>query len=113
MRGILRNIKIHQATGLELNGHSLTAKRYFDRLFQSMRIELSDNWPDSIFYKVGDKVFIIEDSDRLYCKRDGFVDIIQKKLNCSLDEAEELIKGMLELFIGRKVGEFNTTNPSC
>jgi hypothetical protein len=73
-------------------------EEFFLSLFNQMKTKLSDDYPDSIFYMIDDKVYMKQDkkTKNIWIRYEDFWSVFESKFGYKREETRELLRGMLE-----------------
>jgi hypothetical protein len=79
-------------------------EEFFLNLFNQMKTKVSDDYPDSIFYMIDDKLYMEQDKKTKYIwiRYDGFWSVFESKFGYKREETRELLRGMLESHLKSK-----------
>jgi hypothetical protein len=71
---------------------------FFRELVSKFEIKLSDDYPDSIFYLIGDKIYMqqVKKRKNIFIRYEDFWSVFESKFGYNFQESRELLKGMLE-----------------
>ena len=102
---IVRHIKINKALGVELEGDVKKVYDFFNELFNGLKEHESDEHSGDIFFRKNDIIYIHQDSKNkvLWCSHMHIWSFFVTEFGYNYNEITNLIQGMLELYLKRKV----------
>jgi len=103
---IVRHIKINKALGVKLTGDNKKIDNFFKELFNGLEEYESDKYPDYIFFIKNDIIYIRQSSKnkKLWCSHKYIWSFFETEFGYNYNEISNLIQGMVELHLKRKVG---------
>ena len=97
VKQIIRDIKLSEVLGTELNPMSKKVKEFIDDKLDGLVQFEVDNYPDSIFYKK-DEIILFEvdlKNEWLRCSYEHYWSFFEKEIGLSYSEIQELTRSMV------------------
>ena len=97
VKQILRDIKLSEVLGTELNPLSKKVKDYIDSKLEGLIQFEMGNYPDSIFYKKDGIILFEQDlkNEWLRCSYEHYWSFFDKEIGLRYSEIQELTRGMM------------------
>jgi hypothetical protein len=106
---IVRHIKINKALGVKLEGDAKKVDDFFNSLFDGLEECESHKYPGDIFFRKNDKTYMWQDTknEKLWCSYKYIWSFFESEFGYKDNEISNLIQGMVELHLKRKVFTVN------
>ena len=99
IKQLLRDIKLSEVLGMELNPLNKKVKEFIDDKFEGLVQFKSDEYPDSIFYKKDGIILFEQDlkNERLICsyQHRHYWSFFEREIGLSYSEIQELTKALV------------------
>ena len=104
VKQILRDNKLSEVLGTELNLLSKKVKEFIDDKLEGLVQFEVDNYPGSIFYKKDDIILFEQDlkNERLWCSYEHYWSFFEKEIGLNHNEIQELTRGMVATYLNCK-----------
>ena len=104
VKQILRDIKLSEVLGTELNPLSKKVKEFIDNKLEGLIQFKTDKYPNSIFYKKDEVVLFRQDlkNERLWCSYKHYWSFLEKEIGLNHNEIQELTRGMVGTYLNCK-----------